>query len=205
VPFIQGLFPPCFEGKRRKFHYFGVAIMTSHEIGKAIKAKRKSLRLTQSQVVGDEITRNMLSQIESGAAQPSFKTLTFLTERLGLSFSVVDPSEKAAVEESFLGYVAAKSSFHDGAFSAVLGIAENTSISDPLYDEFMVLKARAAIELAESSYIRRDFDACIDYAAQAKIFAESGLFANKDYASQAENLIKIAKTAAGKDAEVKNA
>jgi transcriptional regulator with XRE-family HTH domain len=175
--------------------------MTSQEIGKAIKAKRKSLHLTQSQVVGDEITRNMLSQIESGSAQPSFKTLSFLTERLGLSFSVVDPEEQSSAEDSFLSYVAAKSSFHDGAFLAVLGIAENTSISDPLYDEFMVLKARAAIELAESAYIRRDIAACIDFAKRAKTYAESGIYSNKDFLAQAENLLNMANAVNVKKAE----
>jgi transcriptional regulator with XRE-family HTH domain len=169
--------------------------MTSHDIGKAIKAKRKSLHLTQSQVVGDEITRNMLSQIESGTAQPSFKTLAFLTERLGLKFEVVDPVDQSAVEKSFLSYAAAKSSFHDGAFQAVLGIGENTSITDPLYDEFMILKTRAAIELAESSYIRRDLAAAVEYAGLAKDYSESGIFSCRDYISQADNLIKIATNA----------
>ena len=53
------------------------------EIGKRIKEARLAAGLSQRQLCGDVITRNMLSLIESGKAKPSMDTLAFLAERLG--------------------------------------------------------------------------------------------------------------------------
>ena len=52
--------------------------MEKNTLGKRIKEARLAKKMTQSEVVGDFITRNMLSQIESGAATPSLKSLEYL-------------------------------------------------------------------------------------------------------------------------------
>ncbi|MEL7655273.1 MAG: helix-turn-helix transcriptional regulator, partial [Bacillota bacterium] len=56
--------------------------MDSKELGKKIKEARIAKKMTQSEVVGNFITRNMLSQIESGNATPSVKTLGYLSHVL---------------------------------------------------------------------------------------------------------------------------
>ncbi|MDR0974394.1 MAG: helix-turn-helix domain-containing protein [Ruminococcus sp.] len=160
--------------------------MDLHEIGRAIKTKRKALHLTQAATVGDTITRNMLSQVESGVAYPSVKTLMFLTERLGLSMSVSD-----AEESVFYSYLTAKDNFHAGEFSAVIKAASEHKPGSPLFDEFSALKTRAAIEIAESAYIRRDFAACVEYAELAKESASDGTFANNALITQAQNLLLL--------------
>ena len=48
--------------------------MDHAELGKRLKAARLAKKMTQSDVVGTFITRNMLSQIESGTATPSMNT-----------------------------------------------------------------------------------------------------------------------------------
>lgn len=53
-------------------------------IGEKIKKARMEKRLTQSELVGNKITRNMLSAIESGKATPSLETLDFLAAALEL-------------------------------------------------------------------------------------------------------------------------
>ena len=58
--------------------------MNSIELGKRIKEARIARKMTQSELVGDFITRNMLSRIESGNACPSVKTLEYLANRLEL-------------------------------------------------------------------------------------------------------------------------
>ena len=57
------------------------------ELGQKIRQARLEAGLSQRQLCGDEITRNMLSQIENGSASPSMSTLRFLAERLGKSVS----------------------------------------------------------------------------------------------------------------------
>ena len=52
------------------------------ELGEKIRQARLEAGLSQRQLCGEEITRNMLSQIEHGTAKPSMKTLSFLAARL---------------------------------------------------------------------------------------------------------------------------
>lgn len=54
------------------------------DIGKKIKELRLSKMMTQTELAGHEITRNMLSRIENGAALPSLGTIIYLAERLGV-------------------------------------------------------------------------------------------------------------------------
>ena len=52
-------------------------------LGQRLKEARIEAGLSQRQLCGDVITRNMLSQIESGKARPSMPTLQYLAQMLG--------------------------------------------------------------------------------------------------------------------------
>ena len=54
------------------------------DIGSKIKQLRTEKLMTQSELAGAEITRNMLSRIENGAALPSLGTVFYLASRLGV-------------------------------------------------------------------------------------------------------------------------
>lgn len=54
------------------------------DIGKKIKSLRGEKLMTQSELAGTEITRNMLSRIENGAALPSLGTILYLAKKLGV-------------------------------------------------------------------------------------------------------------------------
>ena len=56
-------------------------------LGNRIKDARIAAGLSQRQLCGEHITRNMLSQIENGSAHPSMKTLAYLAEQLGKPIS----------------------------------------------------------------------------------------------------------------------
>ena len=53
-------------------------------VGEKIKQARTERGMTQSELAGEVITRNMLSRIETGAAQPSLDTLFYIAGRLGI-------------------------------------------------------------------------------------------------------------------------
>ena len=53
-------------------------------IGEKIKELRQAKFMTQADLAGKQITRNMLSAIENGSAQPSLGTLLYLSERLNV-------------------------------------------------------------------------------------------------------------------------
>ena len=69
------------------------------ELGQKIRQARLEAGLSQRQLCGEEITRNMLSLIEHGTARPSMKTLKLLARKLGkpvsyfLEEDAQDPSE----------------------------------------------------------------------------------------------------------------
>ena len=54
-------------------------------IGGKIKKLRTAKMMTQSDLAGTEITRNMLSRIENGSANPSLETICYLANRLHVS------------------------------------------------------------------------------------------------------------------------
>lgn len=53
-------------------------------LGEKLRTARLERGLTQTQVAGDQITRNMLSQLEHDSASPSVKTLEYLAAVLGV-------------------------------------------------------------------------------------------------------------------------
>ena len=57
------------------------------ELGEKLLCARQEAGLSQRQLCGDVITRNMLSQIEHGTARPSMDTLRYLASRLGKPMS----------------------------------------------------------------------------------------------------------------------
>jgi transcriptional regulator with XRE-family HTH domain len=58
--------------------------MTQNNIGEKIRRLRQQRKMTQAALAGDQITRNMLSCIENGAALPSLSTIWYLAERLSV-------------------------------------------------------------------------------------------------------------------------
>ena len=63
------------------------AVPADFSLGRKLKELRVFRSVTQSELAGGQITRNMLSQIERGAALPSYATVVYLSEALK-----VDPS-----------------------------------------------------------------------------------------------------------------
>ena len=57
------------------------------ELGQRIKQARLEAGLSQRQLCGEAVTRNMLSLIENGAARPSMDTLRLFAAKLGKPLS----------------------------------------------------------------------------------------------------------------------
>ena len=69
------------------------------QIGQRLKQARLEAGLSQRQLCGEQITRNMLSQIENGSARPSMDTLAYLAKKLGkpLSFFLEEDSQNPSL------------------------------------------------------------------------------------------------------------
>lgn len=58
-------------------------------VGRRIRARRRDLGLTQTDLAGPEYTKSFISQIEGGYADPSLDTLRFLGRRLHMGLSAM--------------------------------------------------------------------------------------------------------------------
>ena len=67
-------------------------------IGERIRELRISKLMTQADLAGDRITRNMLSCIENGSANPSLSTIVYIAGRLGVpaGFLLADQGDEMA-------------------------------------------------------------------------------------------------------------
>lgn len=68
-------------------------------IGEKIKALRIRKDMTQAEIAGEIVSRNMVSLIENGRATPSLQTLEAIAAKLNVSvsFLTADPSEQEAM------------------------------------------------------------------------------------------------------------
>jgi len=121
------------------------------ELGEKLRAARLEAGLSQRQLCADGITRNMLSQIEHGSAQPSMKTLQFLAARLGKSVSYF-LEEEAVTSPNRQVMEQTRQHFDAGEFSAAAEALSGYRGPDSVYDrERQLLAAMTQLALAEQA------------------------------------------------------
>ncbi len=115
------------------------------ELGERLKQARLEAGLSQRQLCGDVITRNMLSLIENGSARPSMDTLRLLAQRLGkpmgyfLEEQAVTSPNQALMDQA-----------RQAPSQEVLSLLEQYRAPDPVFDrERYLLEALACLELAQ--------------------------------------------------------
>ena len=156
-------------------------------LGEKIKKLRTAKLMTQSELAGAEITRNMLSRIEHGAAQPSLDTLKYLADKLGVSmgYLLADSADEIIyVKHAEISNI--KTSYLAGAHricrDMCLGAAEETD------DEISMILAECTLGIAVEEFCAgrlreacEYFDLAIEACAQtvyntAHVFAISAMY-----------------------------
>lgn len=176
-------------------------------LGQRIKEARLAKKMTQTEVVGSFITRNMLSQIESGSAVPSMKTLTYLAQVLELPPSVLLPDvaegtdgeregdtsvSAAPVPTDASVFFRAKEAFLSGDDTRVCELLSSIEETSPLSDEVQALYARAALRLATARCSEENYLEALDLSKTAATAAAKGLYASAEVKSQALLLLSDA-------------
>lgn len=117
------------------------------ELGKRLRQARLEAGLSQRQLCGEAITRNMLSQIENGSARPSMDTLRYLAEQLGKPMGYF--LEEQAVTSPNQAIMAQA---RQAAPAQVLQLLKDYQAPDPVFDwERYLLEALACLTLAEQA------------------------------------------------------
>ena len=163
------------------------------ELGKRIKEARLAKKMTQADVVGDFITRNMLSQIESGTANPSVKTLTYIAKVLALPVNYLLPdelelpeepaSDEAARDERMMSALQSfKNAYMCGDYKKAVEYAKPCSDSGEVYDEACCVLAMSYLELARAEKDTREAVSCAKLAAE---YADKGIFKKREVRASA--------------------
>ena len=119
------------------------------KLGQRLKQARLDAGLSQRQLCGDEITRNMLSQIENGSARPSMATLFYLASRLGKPVSFFLEENEASPNQSLL--TAARDAYSSGDCAAAMEALEGFQIPDPIGEaEYHLLTVLCCLKLAQA-------------------------------------------------------
>ena len=163
--------------------------MDAKNLGRIIKEARLAKKMTQNEVVGDFITRNMLSQIESGSAMPSVKTLEYLCKVLDIQIEAYDSSPVA--ENGMIGYVELRNLYAAGVYEEIVKADPPAGYTD----EFTALKARACLRLAKQLVENDDIAAyqrAVELAKESKELSTQGLFADINGDGEADAVIKKA-------------
>ena len=131
------------------------------ELGEKLRHARIEAGLSQRQLCEGIVTRNMLSQIENGAAKPSVKTLSRLAERLGKNISYF-LEDTAVLSPNLQLMEHARAEFDAGNYAQALQILEDYRQPDPVFHrEYLLLwslccmeYARQQLELGKTIYAR---------------------------------------------------
>ena len=121
------------------------------ELAERIKGARLAAGLSQKQLCGDAITRNMLSLIESGKARPSMETLRHFARVLGKPMSYF-LDEDAIASSNQKRMAEAESAYGRKDFATALALLENYESPDAVFDNTRyLLEYCACVALAETA------------------------------------------------------
>lgn len=158
------------------------------ELGQKLKQARLDAGLSQRQLCGDKLTRNMLSLIENGAARPSMDTLRYLASRLEKSVSYF-LEEQAVLSPNTEVMAAARRAYDTGDWAGAVKALEGYHGPDEVYDREMgLVLALSRLRLAEAALA----DGRELYALELLSRVESGPY----FTSERERLLLLMKAGA---------
>lgn len=119
-------------------------------MGQLILQARQEAGLSQRQLAGEEITRNMLSALEHDCANPSISTLKYLSEKLCKPISYFLGEDIPQLPE-YPALHQARQAYDAGEFRRCLELLEEIQPGEILAREVSLLKILAGLSLAEEA------------------------------------------------------
>ena len=160
--------------------------MNRSELGKRIKEARLAKKMTQTEVVGTFITRNMLSQIESGSATPSLKTLEYLAGVLDIPMQTLIPDGREGTAELTADadtdadkLCEAKEHYAGGHYGTAAELAESL-INGKFSDEGYAIAARCYMNMSADCEKAGDMSKAAELAQKADELADKGIYASRE-------------------------
>lgn len=163
--------------------------MDSVELGQRIKSARLAKKMTQSDVAGNFITRNMLSLIENGSATPSVKTLQYLSHVLDIPVEKLLSESGSTDDTAIYMLQTAKKLLEKKQYEKFFTTITPEGIFE---DEFHALCSIAHMELAHSLAESKQIEqlqSAVNHAKAAAEEAGKGIYANAERAARANQFV----------------
>lgn len=144
-------------------------------LGQKIKRARIEKGLTQKELVGDQITRNMLSKIENGSATPSVKTLEYLAGRLGLTVAYLMSDLTYSDGTSPDGLDDMRKAYREHRYDDCIELLENSQTAGTT-DEGYLLRSLADLAAARQAEAEMDYEKAKEHADSADYYNKQGLY-----------------------------
>lgn len=151
-------------------------------LGQKIRAARQARGMTQKEVVGEYITRNMLSKIENDSATPSVRTLEYLAGALDLPTGYFLDGAGVSDGSSPDGLDEARQAFRAGNWQACLTLLEADKKAGTT-DEGCLLHALAGTHAARQALRDGRLEEARELAETAQYYNQEGLYRSREVAA----------------------
>ena len=144
-------------------------------IGEKIKKLRSEKMMTQSELAGEAITRNMLSCIENGSAQPSLATLRHIATKLNVSIGYLlsdGEEEKVYVKMSQISNI--KNAYLSGNLRICRDMCQNSLFEND--DEINLIYSESCLGLGEERFSAGDLKQACSYFDEALTVASRTIY-----------------------------
>ena len=162
-------------------------------IGEKIKNARKVRKITQSELAGDFMTRNMVSRIENGTAKPSLDTLVYIADKLS-----VPPSYLLSDDGDLFFYEKAEKlptiyeAYTHGEYSYCIKKIKSMTRLD---DELALIMATCCFEVGKASVLKgalhtalKMFSDSQKYSSMTRLSTENIAYITELYRAVALNI-----------------
>ena len=163
-------------------------------VGEKIRLRRKELGLTQREVAGENMTRNLICRIERGDCLPSLDSLSAIAKALSVPVSYL-----VSEEDDFTAFAVGamlpdlREAYAAGRFADVMTLIGKLP-PDGIADEVAYIGAAAALGLAERSMREGNLKKIPEYVEAAKEYAKKTVLPTDWILARAELCRAVAKS-----------
>ena len=153
-------------------------------IGEKIRELRVAKLMTQSELAGSQITRNMLSQIENGVAQPSLSTILYIAKRLNIpaGFLLAEEGDEI-VYRKMTGFANIKRAYIEGDLRGCKSLCQSACPEPD--DEIRLMLADCDIGIATEEFWSGKLRSACRFFDEALVYAEKTMYQTAHIEAQA--------------------
>lgn len=147
-------------------------------VGQKIRMLRREKNLTQAQLCGDFMTRNMLSQIESDSAGPSVATLRYLAKRLDVPVGyLLDEDADLTAYRKLIAIPGIRRLYREKHWQRCLDACRSLPDFD---DELCLIMADCCLRLGVESYTKGGVETARRHFSLAQVFATRTVYPHEE-------------------------